>query len=78
MIYIPAFWWYSISYSENTTTASFKYRTYMNNVAIFPKLCMKFLQTQNVKRQIAPVHLQSDQSASTSIQEDENTDKKEN
>ena len=35
MIYIPAFWWYSLEYSKNTTLAGFKYRTYMNNVAIF-------------------------------------------
>ena len=55
MIYIPAFWWYSFEYSNNTTIASFKYRTYMNNVAIMPKLCMRLLQSQNVKRQIAPI-----------------------
>jgi hypothetical protein len=55
MIYIPAFWWHSFEYSDKTTLASFKYRTYMNNVAIMPKLCMRLLQSQNVKRQIAPI-----------------------
>lgn len=54
MIYIPAFWWYSIEFGESTTVAVFKYRTFMNNVAIFPKLAMRLLQNQNVKRQIAP------------------------
>ena len=74
MIYIPAFWWYSVSYGENTTTANFRYRTYMNNIAILPKLCMRFLQTQNVKRQIAPVHVETTDSEETK----EESDKKEN
>lgn len=79
MIYIPAFWWYSLSYGENTTTANFRYRTYMNNIAILPKLCMRFLQTQNVKRQIAPVHVETNEPKDT-IESDEidKSDKKEN
>ena len=46
----------------------------MNNVAIMPKLCMRLLQSQNVKRQIAPtVNLEE------SSEEGENdNDKKEN
>ena len=74
MIYIPAYWWHSFEYSDKTTIASFKYRTYMNNVAIMPKLCMRLLQSQNVKRQIAPtVNLEE------SSEEGENdNDKKEN
>jgi len=75
MIYIPAFWWYSISYGENTTTANFRYRTYMNIVAIFPKLCMRFLQTQNVKRQIAPFHVENIEPVPGTTSD---TDKKEN
>jgi hypothetical protein len=55
MIYIPAYWWYSIEFGENTTVVAFKYRTFMNNVAILPKLVMRLLQNQNVKRQIAPL-----------------------
>ena len=46
----------------------------MNNVAILPKLCMRFLQTQNVKRQIAPVHVESEDLKNT----DTDSDKKEN
>lgn len=52
ILFIPAFWWYSIEFDNETTLTSFKYRTYMNNIAILPKLLMRFLQTQNVKRQI--------------------------
>ena len=53
IIYIPAFWWYSIKFVEkNTTLCTFKYRTYMNSVGISPYIFMKILQNQNVKREI--------------------------
>ena len=53
IIYIPAYWWYSIEFSENTSIAVFKYRTYMNNVAILNHIVINLLQSQNVKREIA-------------------------
>jgi hypothetical protein len=53
IVYIPAYWWYSIKFLEPLTTiCTFKYRTYMNTIAILPKLCMKTLQRQNTKREI--------------------------
>lgn len=53
IVYIPAYWWYSIKFLESlTTVCTFKYRTYMNTIAILPKLCMKTLQRQNTKREI--------------------------
>ena len=53
IIYIPAYWWYSIQIlEENTTILSFKYRTYMNNVAILPQLILKIMQKQNIKHKI--------------------------
>lgn len=57
MIYMPAYWWYSIEFGKETTIASFKYRTYMNTVAILPKICMKLLQSQNVKHRLATLKL---------------------
>jgi hypothetical protein len=51
IIYIPAYWWYSFEFSENTSICVFKYRTYMNNVAISNHLLINLLQTQNVKRE---------------------------
>jgi len=54
IIYIPAYWWYSIKYLDNSTCIKFKYTTYMNFVAIIPELCMNLLQNQNIKRVIAP------------------------
>jgi len=53
MIFIPAFWWHSMSFVEkNTSVCVFKYRTYMNTIAISPKIAMNLLQRQNVKREI--------------------------
>jgi hypothetical protein len=34
-IYIPAFWWYSFKFSNDSCISCFRYRTYMNNLAIF-------------------------------------------
>lgn len=53
MIYIPAYWWYSISFTQKACICNFRYRTYMNTVAVLPKLAMRVLQSQNVKRRIA-------------------------
>ena len=50
ILYIPAYWWYSIEFGEETSLCSFKYKTYMNTVAILPQLAMRLLQSQNVKR----------------------------
>lgn len=54
MIFIPAYWWYTMDFSDCTSLCSFKYKTYMNNVAILPQLIMRFLQRQNVKRGSLP------------------------
>ena len=53
MLYIPAYWWYTFKFDENTSVSCFKYRTYMNNIAISPNICMYALQNQNVERKIA-------------------------
>lgn len=50
-LFIPANWWYSIKLnSSETSISSFKYKTYMNNLAISPYLFMYGLQIQNIKR----------------------------
>lgn len=53
IIFIPAYWWYSIWFQDNTSLVSFKYKTYMNNIAISNHLLVNMLQNQNVKREIA-------------------------
>ena len=52
IIYIPAYWWYSFHYAENSSLCVFKYNTYMNNIAISNHLLVSMLQNQNVKREI--------------------------
>jgi hypothetical protein len=52
-LYIPAYWWYSIKFTNNTSISCFRYRTYMNNIAVVPYIGMHALQIQNVKRNIA-------------------------
>jgi len=49
ILYIPAYWWYSIKFNTTTELISMKYKTYMNNIAILPELVMNLLQNQNVK-----------------------------
>ena len=52
MIHIPAYWFYSIRFKDSACLATFKYRTYMNNIAVLPKLGMYFLQLQNVRHNV--------------------------
>ena len=54
ILFIPAYWWYSIKYDKLSSICCFKYKTYMNNVAILPELLMCGLQKQNIKREIVP------------------------
>jgi hypothetical protein len=50
-LFIPAYWWYSIKFNDtNTSISCFKYRTYMNTVAISPYIALNILQLQNIKR----------------------------
>jgi len=51
-LFIPAYWWYSIKFTNNTSISCFNYRTYMNNAAILPYIGMHALQIQNVKRNV--------------------------
>ena len=49
IIFIPAYWWCSIKFGEASSICSYKYRTYMNNIAILPEIILHFLQRQNIK-----------------------------
>ena len=51
VMFIPAFWWYSIQFiGSETSVCSFKYRTHMNTLAIAPQLTLNVLQNMNIKR----------------------------
>jgi hypothetical protein len=74
IIYIPAYWWCSMRFPENktenenshsSTICCFKYRTYMNTISIFDKLCMWLLQQQNVKRDTIERKITAEQLRST-------------
>ena len=43
LIFIPAFWWYSIEFDKGAIIAKFSYRTYMNSLAISPRLINRFI-----------------------------------
>ena len=53
VLFIPAYWWYSFKFDNNTSVSCFKYRTYMNNLAILPNIILYALQNQNVERKFA-------------------------
>ena len=52
IIFIPAYWWYSIEYEKISSVCVFKYRTFMNYLAISPEIVLSMLQGQNIKRDI--------------------------
>jgi len=56
MLNIPAYWWYSIHIERTACIACFRYRTYMNNIAILPQIAIRGLQLQNVKREVVKKH----------------------
>jgi hypothetical protein len=49
ILYIPAYWLYSIKLCESSSILTMKYRTYMNMLAISPSLVINLLQNQNIK-----------------------------
>lgn len=53
IIFIPAYWWYSIEYEELSSICVFKYRTFMSSLSTLPQTLMSYLQKQNIKREIA-------------------------
>ena len=50
MIFIPAYWFYSIKLlEEKTYVLNFQYRTLMNSLSIFPDILIKYIQDNNIK-----------------------------
>ena len=52
MIFIPAYWWYSIKFQKDACVCTLQYKTVMNIIAILPDLCIGILQRQNTKTKI--------------------------
>ena len=53
IIFIPAYWWYSIKYEEFSHIYTIKHRTFMNGIAITPEILMYYLQNQNITYKIS-------------------------
>ena len=54
VLYIPAFWWYTIEFQKEAIISSLKYRTYMNALAVLPRFILRFFQMQNVSHKMFP------------------------
>ena len=54
ILYIPAYWWFSVKFGKESSISVFHYRTYMNTVSILPEIFISLLQQQNIKRETAP------------------------
>ena len=50
LLFIPAYWWNSLEFGENTVISTFKYDSYMSYVATCHNYLINFLQLQNIKR----------------------------
>lgn len=74
-LYIPAYWWYSICFSKDTSITCFKYRTYMNNLAISPYLGMHILQIHNIKRETSKKIPMNELNQTQTPKEEENSTK---
>jgi len=55
MLYIPAYWWYSVKFSgsQDTLLAGFTYNTVMNCITNIPNWTLYYLQQHNTKTRIA-------------------------
>ena len=52
IIFIPAYWWYSIKFNDNSFILAFYYQTYMNSLSISPHYFLKILQSQNTEHSL--------------------------
>ena len=69
IIFIPAYWLYSIKFTNLSSICVFKYQTYMNVVAISNHLFMNFLQRNNIKREkYKKIHINEEKNQSIIIE----------
>lgn len=75
IIYIPAYWLYSIKFSSQSSLCILKYQTYMNVLAISNHLIMNFLQRNNIKREkFKKIHINEEKNKIETINIPKNTD----
>ena len=56
LIFIPAYWWYSIRLEKDACVCSIQYTTFMNVLATLPNFCIGVLQRQNTKTKTLPTY----------------------
>jgi hypothetical protein len=83
VLYIPAYWWYSIKYSNEKDTMIYvsTYNSIMNCIAHSPQWALYYLQQQNIYKKIAKKKvlenkMQEEKEEETSNEEPSNTPKK--
>ena len=52
VLFIPAYWIYSVMFEDHSTLVSFSYRTVMSSVSVSPQVLLRVLQSQNTKHTI--------------------------
>lgn len=56
VLFIPAYWWYSIRLEKDACVCSLQYTTFMNVVATLPNIAMGILQRHNTKTKVLPTY----------------------
>jgi len=54
LLFIPAYWWYSIRLEKDACVCIFHYKTIMNIIATLPEIGMGILQRQNTTVKVLP------------------------
>ncbi len=52
LLFIPAYWWYSIKFEKDACVCTLQYKTVMNIIATLPDIGMGILQRQNTKTKL--------------------------
>jgi hypothetical protein len=56
IIYMPAYWWYTMKLTKGTSLSKYKYQSYMSGLSIIPQHVIHFLQSQNITRKLYPTY----------------------
>jgi len=52
VLYIPPYWWYSITFSKNTIISNISYNSAMNIASNLPVICRYYLQFHNTNKKV--------------------------
>lgn len=66
LLFIPAYWWYSIRLEKDACVCMFSYKTFMNSLATLPDSLRQLLQKQNTKIKTLPTYSSAPRSPATS------------